>query len=80
MARVDNQKTRKSVPSKSDLHEARPLLQAIFLGMLLATALVAAAAMANPANTNGVPKTEPVAHSATSQAPANAGRPASAMF
>lgn len=33
---------------KSDLREARPLLQAIFFGMLLATALVVAAAMANP--------------------------------
>jgi hypothetical protein len=80
MARVENQKSRKSAPLKSDLHEARPLLQAIFLGMLLATALVAAAAMANPASTSSAPKAEPVAHTTTGQAPVNAGRPASAIF
>jgi len=47
----------KSAP-KSDLHEARPLLQAILLGIVLATALVAAAVMANPSNAaidNGQP-------------------------
>ncbi len=73
MARVENQKSRKSAPLKSDLHEARPLLQAIFLGMLLATALVAAAAMANPANMHGGPKAEPVAHTAIGSAPAVPG-------
>ncbi|GAB2183896.1 hypothetical protein [Roseibium sp. LAB1] len=80
MARVDNQKSRKSAPLKSDLHEARPLLQAIFLGMLLATALVAAAAMANPANTNGVPKTEPVTHTAPGTPPTSIGHPAKSTF
>ncbi|MCX2721693.1 hypothetical protein [Roseibium salinum] len=34
------------------MREARPLLQAIFFGMLLATALVVAAAMANPNDEN----------------------------
>lgn len=38
----------KSPPRKNELREARPLLQAIFLGLLLASGLVAAAAMANP--------------------------------
>ncbi len=35
--------------SRDGLGEARPLLQAIFLGILLAAALVAAAAFAGPA-------------------------------
>jgi|GEM_PF-2161991 len=48
MTDVEKPKKRKSAPYKSDLHEARPLLQAIFLGILLATGLVAAAAMAKP--------------------------------
>jgi len=38
----------KPTPQKNELREARPLLQAIFLGLLLASGLVAAAAMANP--------------------------------
>lgn len=33
---------------KRELQEARPLLQAIAVGLLLATGLMAAAAMANP--------------------------------
>ncbi|MES0880630.1 hypothetical protein [Roseibium sp. SCP14] len=33
---------------KRELQEARPLLQAIVVGLLLATGLMAAAAMANP--------------------------------
>ncbi|MHA7777111.1 hypothetical protein [Roseibium sp. M-1] len=53
MARVDTQSSRTPASSKNDLHEARPLLQAIFLGILLAAALVAAAAMATPKGANG---------------------------
>lgn len=53
MARADTPNSRTPASRKSDLHEARPLLQAIFLGILLATALVAAAAMATPKNSNG---------------------------
>jgi len=60
MSQAEIQKTRKPRAPKNDLHEARPLLQAIFLGIVLATALVAAAVMANPdpsnaANANGKP-------------------------
>jgi hypothetical protein len=53
MARADTQNSRTPASRRSDLHEARPLLQAIFLGILLATALVAAAAMATPKDVNG---------------------------
>jgi|GEM_PF-3109124 len=53
MARADTSNSRTPASRKSDLHEARPLLQAIFLGILLATALVAAAAMATPKDSNG---------------------------
>ncbi|TYC64692.1 hypothetical protein FMN63_19710 [Stappia sp. BW2] len=80
MARVENQKSRKSNPSKSDLHEARPLLQAIFLGMLLATALVAAAAMAKPTNMNSITKTAPAAHMVVGSAPAIPGLPSKTTF
>jgi hypothetical protein len=48
MLNADKSKTKRKTTQRSDLREARPLLQAIFLGMALATALVAAAAMANP--------------------------------
>ena len=47
MARFENQNGRKNVSGGSDLRDAKPLLQAIFLGMVLAVALVAAATMAN---------------------------------
>lgn len=53
MARAELPNSRTPASRKSDLHEARPLLQAIFLGILLATALVAAAAMASPRDANG---------------------------
>ena len=48
MSNADTPNTRKSTSQRTDLHEARPLLQAIFLGIVLAAALVAAAVMANP--------------------------------
>lgn len=50
MSQANPQKSRKPGAHRNDLHEARPLLQAIFLGIVLATALVAAAVMANPSN------------------------------
>lgn len=49
MTKPERSAKRGKEPRKNDLKEARPLLQAIFLGLLLATGLVAAAAMANPA-------------------------------
>jgi len=52
MSQAEPKKIRKAGNHKSDLHEARPLLQAIFLGIVLATALVAAAVMANPDPSN----------------------------
>jgi len=48
MSNADTPNSRKSGSPRTDLHEARPLLQAIFLGIVLAAALVAAAVMANP--------------------------------
>lgn len=48
MSRVQNQSKRRVASHKHELSEARPLLQAILLGIVLATALIAAAAMANP--------------------------------
>lgn len=48
LRRADASRPRASAPRRGDLHEARPLLQAIFLGIALATALVAAAAVASP--------------------------------
>lgn len=47
MARTENQNGRKYVSGGSDLRDAKPLLQAILLGMVLAVTLVAAATMAN---------------------------------
>ncbi|MET1411848.1 hypothetical protein ABVF61_06255 [Roseibium sp. HPY-6] len=47
MAKTEDLSHRKSVSGRSDLRDAKPLLQAIFLGMVLAIALVAAAAMAS---------------------------------
>ncbi|POF29726.1 hypothetical protein CLV41_108151 [Roseibium marinum] len=48
MAHPRTVKSRGQAPAKSDFNEARPLLQAIFLGLLLAGGLMAAAAMATP--------------------------------
>ncbi|WP_298821692.1 hypothetical protein [uncultured Roseibium sp.] len=48
MSRVQNQSKRRVASQKHELSDARPLLQAILLGIVLATALIAAAAMANP--------------------------------
>ena len=48
MATAHTPKTRKPGFTRRDLSDARPLLQAILLGIVLATALVAAAAMAAP--------------------------------
>jgi Spy/CpxP family protein refolding chaperone len=48
MLNAEKSKNKKKSTQRSDLREARPLLQAIFLGIALATALVAAAAMATP--------------------------------
>jgi len=48
MTPTDNRKPRKLGSARRGLQEARPLLQAILLGIVLATALVAAAAMAAP--------------------------------
>ncbi|MBG6146435.1 MAG: hypothetical protein RIE06_12685 [Roseibium album] len=54
MANIENPNGRKHVSGGSDLRDAKPLLQAIFLGMVLAVALVAAATMANSeADENG---------------------------
>ncbi len=54
MANIENPNGRKHVSGSSDLRDAKPLLQAIFLGMVLAVALVAAATMANSeADENG---------------------------
>ncbi|MCK7612643.1 hypothetical protein [Roseibium sediminicola] len=50
MSQAETPNSRGKSAHKSDLHEARPLLQAILLGIVLATALVAAAVMANPSN------------------------------
>ncbi|WP_299473000.1 hypothetical protein [uncultured Roseibium sp.] len=47
MAKSEDLPLRKSVSGRNDLRDAKPLLQAIFLGMALAIALVAAAAMAS---------------------------------
>ncbi|WP_299815049.1 hypothetical protein [uncultured Roseibium sp.] len=48
MAPPGTTKSRRPAPAKNDLNEARPLLRAIFLGMVLAGGLMAAAAMATP--------------------------------
>ncbi|GAB4519541.1 MAG: hypothetical protein Tsb0019_20120 [Roseibium sp.] len=48
MPSVDNPNIRRTGSARSDLHEARPLLQAILIGIVLATVLVAAAAFAAP--------------------------------
>ncbi|KZM47602.1 hypothetical protein [Labrenzia sp. OB1] len=48
MAPPETAKSRKPAAAKNDLNEARPLLRAIFLGMVLAGGLMAAAAMATP--------------------------------
>lgn len=45
MPSADQPNSRKPVSQRNDLHDARPLLQAIFIGIVLATALVAAAAL-----------------------------------
>jgi hypothetical protein len=57
MHSADNSNIRRSGSKRSDLHEARPLLQAILLGIVLASALVAAAAFAapEPAGSGNVP-------------------------
>ncbi|MEO9525984.1 MAG: hypothetical protein ABJG32_01330, partial [Roseibium sp.] len=56
---VDNTNLPRSAPRRSDLHEARPLLQAIFLGIVLATALVGAAVLTG-ANAPGNAREQPV--------------------
>ncbi|WP_269580706.1 hypothetical protein [Roseibium sp. Sym1] len=63
MSRADNTKPRKPSSHKTDLHEARPLLQAIFLGIVLASALVAAAAMATPRDMGGTSPQSPAVQS-----------------
>ncbi len=67
MSRVQSSKRDKSASSRSDLHEARPLLQAILLGMVLASALIAAAAMANPSNRDS--------HEGTANSPVETSHP-----
>ncbi|PVB59771.1 hypothetical protein [Labrenzia sp. 011] len=58
-------KRRRPAHEKSDLNEARPLLQAIFLGMLLAAGLMTAAAIASPEEQKSSPApTETVSQSA----------------
>ncbi|ASP33941.1 hypothetical protein [Labrenzia sp. VG12] len=48
MSNADTPNRRKSGSQQTEMNAARPLLQAIFLGVVLAAALVAAAVMANP--------------------------------
>lgn len=48
MSNADTPNRRKSGQNRTEMNDARPLLQAIFLGVVLAAALVAAAVMANP--------------------------------
>ncbi|WP_428640768.1 hypothetical protein [Roseibium sp.] len=48
MPRIAKSPDRDATACKSNFNAARPLLQAIFLGILLAAALMVAAAMANP--------------------------------
>ncbi|WP_434050682.1 MAG: hypothetical protein RDA78_15255 [Roseibium sp.] len=47
MAKTEQLSRRDNRSRRSDLRDAKPLLQAIFLGMALAVGLVVAAAMAN---------------------------------
>lgn len=61
MTKPDRSASRGKDSRKSDLKEARPLFQAIALGLLLASGLVAAAAMANPTFEPGRPPERPLA-------------------
>ena len=47
MAKTDSSEASNTKSGRSDLRDAKPLLQAIVLGMVLAVGLVAAATMAN---------------------------------
>lgn len=46
--RFDTQEAKPAQSKSNDMQDARPLLQAIFLGIFLAAILTAAAAMAGP--------------------------------
>ena len=61
MTKTEPTSERGKQPRKTDLKEARPLLQAIFLGLVLASGLMAAAAMANPDQRKAHATTSPAA-------------------
>lgn len=76
MSRTETPTPRKSAARKNDLHDARPLLQAILLGIVLASVLVAAAVMANPSQSKaayqpGQPAVEAPVHVKASGRSAN---------
>ncbi|WP_305987225.1 hypothetical protein [Roseibium sp. MMSF_3544] len=72
MANSENPNGRGYVPGGSDLRDAKPLLQAIFLGMVLAVALVAAATMANSDAEAEINSQKPgIEHSQPSDRPSN---------
>ena len=54
MAKTENLGRRDNRSRRSELRDAKPLLQAIFLGMTLAVGLVVAAAMANSDAENAI--------------------------
>lgn len=54
MAKTEHLSRRDNRSRRSDLRDAKPLLQAIFLGMALAVGLVVAAAMANSDAENAI--------------------------
>ena len=60
MANTEHPSRRDNRSRRSDLRDAKPLLQAIFLGMTLAVGLVVAAAMANSAAEDAIESGTPV--------------------
>lgn len=60
MAKSEHLSRRDNRSRRSDLRDAKPLLQAIFLGMALAVGLVVAAAMANSDAENAIESGAPV--------------------
>ncbi|MEL7526735.1 MAG: hypothetical protein AAFN16_13245 [Pseudomonadota bacterium] len=60
MAKTEHLNRRDNRSRRSDLRDAKPLLQAIFLGMTLAVGLVVAAAMANSDAENAIESGAPV--------------------
>ncbi|WP_306145667.1 hypothetical protein [Roseibium sp. MMSF_3412] len=60
MANTEHPSRRDNRSRRSDLRDAKPLLQAIFLGMTLAVGLVVAAAMANSDAENAIESGAPV--------------------